>query len=138
MLPELRLLFPAEACKFGGGSLANSKGKTLTNIYSFYGSFIFHINFSCIIITRKMPHCILDYSFSFIADLQSLALCSSSLAMVPKCTSSGPSAILNVLAVAHRCARTVSDDNPAAPCTCIAMSSTFSAMFGAATCNIQK
>ena len=66
--------------------------------------------------------------------LQSLALCSSNLAIVPKCTSSGPSAILNVLAVAQRWARKVSDDNPAAPCTCIAMSSTFSAMFGAATC----
>ena len=66
--------------------------------------------------------------------LQSLALCSSNLAIVPKRTSSGPSAILNVLAAAQRCARTVSDDIPAAPCTCIAMSSTFNAMFGAATC----
>lgn len=69
---------------------------------------------------------------------QSLALCSSNLAMVPKWTSSGPSAILRVLAVAHRCARTVSEDTPAAPCTCIAMSSTFSAMFGAATCSKTK
>lgn len=62
-----------------------------------------------------------------------LALCSSSFAMVPRWTSSGPSAIRSVLAVAHRCDRTVSDETPAAPWTCIAMSSTFRAIFGAAT-----
>ncbi|GLT99089.1 hypothetical protein SLE2022_165530 [Rubroshorea leprosula] len=58
--------------------------------------------------------------------------------MVPKCTSSGPSAILIVLAAAQSYARTVSDDNPAVPCTCIAMSSTFRAMFGAATCKTEN
>nr|GMD29910.1 hypothetical protein Iba_chr09aCG2040 [Ipomoea batatas] len=70
---------------------------------------------------------------NWIQDDHSLALRNSNFAMVPKCTSSGPSAILNVLAVAHRCARTVSPDSPAAPCTCIAMSTTFSAISGAAT-----
>lgn len=66
---------------------------------------------------------------------QSLALCisNSNLPMVPKWTSSGPSAILNVLAAAHRWARTVSDDTPAAPCTWMAMSSTINPIFGAAT-----
>jgi hypothetical protein len=63
-----------------------------------------------------------------------LALRSSSLAIVPRWTSSGPSAIRSVLAVAHRCDKTVSDETPAAPWTCIAMSSTFRAIFGAATC----
>lgn len=63
-----------------------------------------------------------------------LDLRSSSLAIVPRWTSSGPSAIRSVLAVAHRCDKTVSDETPAAPWTCIAMSSTFRAIFGAATC----
>lgn len=63
------------------------------------------------------------------------ALCSSNFAIVPKWTSSGPSAILKVLAVAQRWDRTVSPDKPAPPWTCIAMSITIRAIFGAATCS---
>lgn len=70
----------------------------------------------------------------FVSTFHSLALWSSIFAIVPRCTSSGPSAILNVLAVAQRCARTVSPDKPAPPCTCIAVSRTFNAIFGEATC----
>lgn len=74
------------------------------------------------------------YLKSFAFNFQSLALRSSNLAMVPKCTSSGPSAILKVLAAAQRWARTVSEDKPPAPCTCIAMSRICKAIAGAATC----
>lgn len=89
-------------------------------------------------IIRYVDFCRFKLFYIFLPiKIQSLDLCNSNLAMVPKWTSSGPSAILRVLAPAQRCARTVSDDTPAPPCTWIAMSRTLSAMFGAATCSVQ-
>ena len=60
-------------------------------------------------------------------------VCSSSLAIVSRCTSSGPSASRSVRACAHACARNVSWLTPCAPCAWIARSITCSATFGATT-----
>ncbi len=58
---------------------------------------------------------------------------SASFAIVPRCTSSGPSAMRSVRAPAHRRASGVSPDTPAPPCACTAASSAASAAAGAST-----
>ena len=74
---------------------------------------------------RRSPH--------VISAAHNLALLSSILAIVSRCTSSGPSASRSVLAPANMRARGWSPHTPSPPCSWIAASMTNSAAFGAAT-----
>ena len=72
-------------------------------------------------------------TYSYMTYTHNLALLSSILAIVSRCTSSGPSASRSVLAPANMRAKGWSSHTPKPPCSCIAASMTDSAAFGAAT-----
>lgn len=64
--------------------------------------------------------------------------CNSSFAMVPRCTSSGPSASRRVRALAHKWANGKSELTPPPPWTWMALSNTRNAVFGAATFRVKS
>ena len=119
---------------------SNATNSTIVQHIDGYNAFIYSLSINhyqqwcCHPLVSWADCCYFVYSRNFTSPCPyNLALCSSSFAIVPRWTSSGPSAIRSVRAVAHRCDKTVSVETPAAPWTCIAMSRTFRAIFGAAT-----